>query len=327
MKVLMHGFCHNHIYGLYRKALEMPEQLEIVGCLEDDQVMGEAAKERLGVCLDDRSYEEWLNKDIDIVVIGDKYGQRGETAIKALRAGKHVIADKPLCTSLEELDEIETLAKENNVKVGCMLDLRDKPTIRRAKELLREDKLGEVRNVSFTGQHYIDYGNRPSWYFEEGMHGGTINDLAIHGVDIVRGITGLEVEKVDGVRTWNSYAVKHPDFKDCAVFMARLSNGAEMLADVSYSAPSQVYGMPTYWNFEIWCERGYMKFNLADKFVTVYEEGIKEPQFFGGIVEDRNYLTDFLKEISEGTNTLTESVIASTRATLLIQKAADKRLF
>ena len=202
--------------------------------------------------MDDGNYEEWRNKDIDIVAICDKYGERGATAIQALRAGKHIISDKPLCTSLEELEEIEKIVKQSNVKVGCMLDLRNMPTINRARELLRDGRLGRVRNISFTGQHCIDYKNRPSWYFEEGMHGGTINDLAIHGVDIVRDITGLEITEIDGVRTWNAYAVKNPEFKDCAVFMARLSNGAELLADVSYSAPSQVFTMPTYWNFEIW---------------------------------------------------------------------------
>ena len=323
MKILFHGFCHTHIYSLYRKVLQKLEQLEIAGCIEENKEMGKAAQESLAICLDGGSYEEWLNKDIDIVAVGDKYGERGETVIKALRAGKHVIADKPLCTRLEELEEIELLVKQNNVKVACMLELRNMPTINRARELLRAGKLGRVRNISFTGQHCIDYKHRPSWYFEESMHGGTINDLAIHGVDIVRDITGLEIEKLDGVRTWNAYAVKNPEFKDCAVFMARLSNGAELLADVSYSAPSQVFTMPTYWNFEIWCERGYMTFNLADNYVKVYEEEIPKMQSYEGIVEDKDYLTEFLKEISEGSDTLTQSVIASTRATLLIQKAAD----
>lgn len=323
MKILFQGFCHTHIYSLYHKVLQKWEQLEIAGCIEENREMGKAAQESLGISLNGGSYEEWLNKDVDIVAICSKYGERGGAAIKALRAGKHVIADKPLCTRLEELEEIEQLVKQNNVKVTCMLELRNMPTINRARELLRAGKLGRVRNISFTGQHCIDYKHRPSWYFEEGMHGGTINDLAIHGVDIVRDITGLEIEKVDGVRTWNAYAVKNPEFKDCAVFMARLSNGAELLADVSYSAPSQVFTMPTYWNFEIWCEKGYMTFNLADNYVKVYEEGIPQMQSYEGIVEDKDYLAEFLQEINEGTDTLTQSVIASTRATLLIQKAAD----
>lgn len=303
----------------------MPGQLEIAGCIEENREMKKVAAERLGICLDGGSYEDWLKKDIDIVAIGDKYGQRGATAIKALQSGKHVISDKPLCTRIEELEEIEKLVKEKGLKVSCMLSLRYESSICRARELLREGRLGKIQNISFTGQHCMSYGRRPSWYFEEGMHGGTINDLAIHGIDIVRDITGLEIEKVDGVRTWNAYAVKDPEFKDCAVFMVRLSNGAELLADVSYSAPSQVFSMPTYWNFKIWCERGLVTFHLTDNKVTVYEEGIPGPQYYEGVSDERDYLTEFLKEIRDGSDRLTQSVIASTRATLLLQKAADEQ--
>lgn len=325
MKILFHGFCHGHIDSLYRQALQMTDQLEIAGCIEENEEMKDVAAKRLEISLDDGSYEEWLKKDIDIVAIGDKYGQRGATAIKALQSGKHIIADKPLCTGIEELEEIEKLVKEKGLKVSCMLSLRYEPVINRARELLREGRLGKIQNISFTGQHCISYGRRPSWYFEEGMHGGTINDLAIHGIDIIRDITGLEIQKVDGVRTWNAYAVKDPDFKDCAVFMARLSNGAELLADVSYSAPSQVFSMPNYWNFKIWCERGLMTFHLTEDKVTVYEDGVPGPQYYEGISVEGDYLTEFLAEIQDGSDRLTQSVIASTRATLLIQKAADEQ--
>ena len=248
-KILFYGFQHGHIDGLYKMA-KQTVGIEIAACLEEDEKVKLAAGTRLGIRFEEDTYDNWLKKDVDIVAIGGKYGQRGKAVIKALKAGKHVISDKPLCTSLEELTEIETLVKEGKGKISCMLDLRYMLSACRAREILRSKRLGEVRNISFTGQHCIDYAHRPSWYFEEGMHGGTVNDLAIHGLDLVRDLTGLEVEKVDGIRTWNSYAVKNPDFKDCAVFMARLTNGAEILADVSYSAPSQVFSMPTYWNFE-----------------------------------------------------------------------------
>lgn len=92
------------------------------------------------------------------------------------------------------------------------------------------------------------------------MHGGTINDIAIHGIDLLYHLAGLSVTQVDGVRTWNSYADREPDFKDSAVFMARLNDGIQLLADVSYCGPSQVFSMPTYWNFKFWCKKGMLTF-------------------------------------------------------------------
>lgn len=324
MKILFNGFQHGHVDLLYRQALRMPE-LKIAACLEEDEKAASAASGRLGIPISQDSYDAWLSRDIDIVVIGKKYGERGRAVIRALTAGRHVISDKPLCTRMEELDEIERLVTEKQLKLGCMLDLRDLPQVNRAKELLKERCLGEVRNISFSGQHYIDYSNRPSWYFEKDMHGGTINDLAIHGIDLVRELTSLEIEKVDGVRTWNAYAVRNPEFKDSAVFLARLSNGAELLADVSYSAPAQVFSMPTYWNFKIWCERGLLTFQYTDSRVTVFREGVTEPQILEGIAPEKGYFERFIEDIRENSGAGTRSVIASTRTALRIQKEADRQ--
>ena len=323
-KILFCGFQHVHIDGLYKLAVQTAG-IDVVACLEEDEKVKLEVAKRLNIQFEEDSYENWLKKDVDIVAIGGKYGQRGKAVIQALKAGKHVISDKPLCTSLEELTQIEALVKEGKGKVSCMLDLRYMPSACRAREILKSKRLGEVRNISFTGQHCIDYAHRPSWYFEKGMHGGTVNDLAIHGLDLVRDLTGLEVEKVDGIRTWNSYAVKNPDFKDCAMFMARLTNGAELLADVSYSAPSQVFSMPTYWNFQIWCEKGLLTFNLINDSVTVYEEGVTEAQVIEGIVPKTDYLKDLIQEINNDSDIMTKSVIASTKTALCIQREANAK--
>lgn len=318
MKILFYGFRHGHIYSLYQLA-QQTSGIEIAACLEEDAAAKATAEAKLGICFDEAAYDTWLKRDVDVVAIGGKYGERGAAILKALKAGKHIISDKPLCTSLRELEEIETLARNMNCKISCMLDLRYLPSACRARELLRQQKLGKVCSISFTGQHCMDYAHRPSWYFEDGMHGGTINDLAIHGLDLVKDLTGLEVVHVDGIRTWNAYATQHPNFKDSAMFMARLCNGAELLADVSYSAPSQVFSMPTYWNFQIWCERGMLTFRFIDDDVTVYEEGVPEAQVFKGIPPRSDYLKDLLREIEENTNEMTESVIASTRTALSLQ--------
>ena len=324
LRILFCGFRHGHINGLYKK-VAASDIAEIAGCVEANTEAREAAERGLGASFSDKSYEEWLKDgDFDAVAIGGAYGERGAHVIAALRAGKHIIADKPLCTSLEELSEIRRLSEEKNLKIGCMLDLRYIPQTLRAKEILHSGRLGEIKNLSFTGQHALNYGTRPSWYFEEGMHGGTVNDLSIHGVDIVRMLTRSEFCGVDGVRLWNSFAKEEKQFKDSAVFMARLESGAEVLADVSYSAPSQVFSMPTYWDFKFWCERGLLTYNFIENAVVVYEEGKPEPQRIEGIDSDNDYLSELAREIEDDTRCVTENVLRSTETALLIQREADK---
>ena len=324
LKILVNGFRHGHIYGLYKKAV-LSDEVEIVGCIEQNDAAKEEAIGKLGAEFSNKSYDAWLASDIDAVAIGGAYGERGAAIIKALKAGKHVIADKPICTSLDELNEIERLATEKGLKVACMLDLRYQSQTIKAVEILKSGVLGDVKNISFNGQHTMDYGKRPEWYFEEGMHGGTLNDLVIHGVDLVRMLSEKEFEKIDAARVWNSYAYKNPDFKDCALFMARLEGGAGVIADVSYSAPTQAFSLPSYWEFRVWCEKGMLYFNRPNAQVTVYKEGAQEPlQYTDLPAVPSDYLSDFVKEIQSGADDMTANILASTRIALMLQVEADK---
>ena len=325
-RILFNGFRHGHIHGLYQK-VAASEFAEIAGCIEPNDEARTAAEQALGAVFSSISYDEWLTTDIDAVAIGNAYGERGQMIIKALKAGKHVIADKPICTSLSELEEIERISREKDLKIACMLDLRYLPQTKKACEILASGTLGEVRNIAFNGQHAIGYGSRPAWYFEKGMHGGTINDLAIHGVDLVRMLTHKEFIKIDAARVWNAYAYKNKDFKDSALFMARLEGGIGVLADVSYSAPApQTFSRPSYWEFRLWCERGMLTFNWADASVTVYADGEDKPIRYTDLPDGSDYLAEFINEIGMGGNRVTENVIASTKTTLTLQAEADKEV-
>ncbi len=324
MNLIFYGFRHGHIFDFFRLAQKTPG-VTILAAIEDNAQAAAAAKNALGISLESGTYEAWLqNPKVDAVAIGDAYGRRGSAVIAALRHGKHVISDKPLCTDLQELAQIRSLAEEHHLQIGCLLDLRYTSAALRAKALFDSGKLGAVKNISFTGQHCIDYANRPEWYFAPNMHGGTINDIAIHGIDLITFLTGHHIRRVHCARTWNCFAYRHPQFHDCATFMAETDGGAGVLADVSYSAPSQVFSMPTYWNFQFWCEKGLATFCYTGKDVTVYEEGIPEAQILPGITPESNVLADFLQQIRTGDDRQTQSVLNATETALTIQRAANQ---
>lgn len=324
-KILFNGFRHSHIHSLYQR-VSACEEMEIAGCTEPDREAREAAQRELGAEFSTKSYEEWLQTDIDAVAIGNAYGERGRMILKALQAGKHVIADKPLCTSKKELDAIRELAEKKHCKIACMLDLRELPQTLTAKAIIDSGELGEIRNVSFQGQHPLNYGVRPSWYFEKGMHGGTLNDLAIHGVDLVRMLTGKEFRTINAARVWNAYADKEKHFRDCATFMATLEGGAGVLGDVSYSAPSQAFSLPSYWEFRLWCEKGLLSFHYTDSAVTVYKQGETKPLRYDDPQKHGDYLREFLQEIREDSFAVTENVLASSGVALWLQEEAEKEM-
>lgn len=319
------GFRHGHIFSLY-EAAKKHSDLILLGAWEADSQAKEAA-EKQGVTFTYDSFDALLQDDsVEIVAIGDYYGTRGSLAIRALEAGKHVIADKPLCTGLHEAKQIQELAEKKNLAVGIMLDLRDDTAVLTAKTAIESGLLGKINNIIFEGQHPLLYGIRPDWYFEKGKHGGVINDIAIHGIDLIRQFTHSEVAEVLASRCWNFFATQAPEFRDSAQFMLRMENGAGILADVSYAAPStQGYSHPSYWHFRVWGERGLLDFRAGNPQVHAYLNGEKEPRLLPLTAPHQTYLEDFLRAVydSHYRKQYRSNNLAVVTQTLLIQQKAE----
>ena len=123
MRIAFAGFRHGHIFELYNLA-QAHDSVQVAAAWENNDELREEMASTQNIVFTHNTYEEMLADDgIDAVAIGDYYAARGQLAVKALKAGKHIIADKPLCTSLEELDEIEKLSKAKGLEVSCMFSL------------------------------------------------------------------------------------------------------------------------------------------------------------------------------------------------------------
>ena len=321
LKVAIAGFRHDHILELVNKTNAHP-QLELVGCAESDAEARAKTIER-GIAVEWSDPMEMIEKlPCDIVGIGDVYAKRGAIAIAALKAGKHVIADKPLCTSLTELAEIRKLSSEKGLSVGLMLPLWSSPNAQTARRLIAEGKLGEVQSVVFTGQHPLNYGTRADWYWQENMQGGTINDIAPHGVDLVEYITNMKFADTVCSRCWNDHFPEVPHFKNGAQFMATLENGAGVMADVSYFACH--FAHPTYWRFTVWGTEGWLEFAQSVPGVKFTDKTTPTQMIYP---EDSNtdYLKEFLAEIAGDVPAYfnTNHILDMTETTLKIQAAAN----
>ena len=323
------GFRHAHIFDLYRRARET-EELEVVAACEEDP---EARRELAGggkveVTHDD--LERMLETvDCDAVAVGDYYAKRGHIAIRALQEGKHIISDKPICTRLEELDEIGKLSKKKGLKVGCMLDMRDSPQFIGLRSLVRAGTIGEVHAIFFGGQHPLLLGTRPAWYFEPGKHGGTINDIGIHALDLIPWITGMRFTAINAARCWNAFAKDFPHFKDAGQLMLTMENGCGVLGDVSYFSPDSFgYSLPFYWRMTFWGEEGVLETSATARAITVALKGETEvrkeplpPGNPGGYL--RAFVHDIVGELKEG-ELCTKDVLRASRLALTAQKMADE---
>lgn len=324
MKIAFAGFDHDHVHTFYHK-MKNDSTCRIVGAWETREDMVEHRRND-GIEITHTSYQKMLQEcDADTIVVGTCFSDRGRTIIEALRAGKHVLSDKPVCTSLSELQEIKSLLQKTGLKLGCMLNMRYKPKVCAVRRLIRAGEIGEVKTVYMGMQHPLHYEFRAPWYFEEGKHGGTINDIGVHGIDLLYYLTGLTPDKVLAARCFNAFAPKETGFRDSGQFMATLSNGAGLLADVSYSVPDR--GCAAFHtHFEIFGTLGAVRFSWNNAPATLYYKDKETTlDIQGEDMGDRSFWTDFLAEIqgkaveeAEGYLT-TADVVRATEYALQIQ--------
>lgn len=328
IRIAFAGFRHGHIFELVNKVKEHSES-EIVGACEEDETTRKDLTDKGLMDITHENYSKMLKElDCDVIAIGDVYAKRGQIAIEALEAGKHVIADKPLCCKLSEFEKIKKLSEEKKLSVGCQLTLRGSGALRTVLKLISENKIGEVHTVTFTGQHPRSLGVRPDWYFVPGMHGGTINDIAIHGIDAILWLTGRNIVEVVGARVWNARTKEYPHFQDGAQMMLKLDNGGGVLSDVSYLAPEGIPNIPGYWRFTIHGSHGQIETTYNGDSVLLGVAGEKELQKIPSSPElGATYYDDFVNEIKGNTEKCeltTEQVLHATYVSLVIQQAADE---
>ena len=324
------GFQHGHIVGLYKLA-QQREDIEVVAaCEEDAETRANLAAQ--GVAITHDSYPRMLDEaKCDVVACGDWFGIRGQRLIDAMERGLHVIGDKPLCTTLDEWARIAVLA-QGGLRVGCMLDLGDLGPYLALRELIRGGRIGEVHTIQFWGQHPLLYGKRPAWYFEPGRHGGSLNDIAVHAIDIVPWMTGRTITEITAARAWNAKLKQHPCFQDGAALMLTLDNGGIVLGDVSYlSSDAHGYAMEPYWRFTIGGTDGVVETNCNTGHTTLWRHDTPQP-IQEPIAPNRPgaYLDAFLADLAGSPlpdALSTARVLHSTRLALLTQHVADTKTF
>ena len=331
-KIAFAGLRHGHINALFQAAMDSNE-LEVTAICEEEPAALQAfldAHPDLQIPVYTSLDTMLQEADCQIVATGDYYGKRGAVILKALNAGKHVIADKPVCTSLEELDQIEKIAAEKNLSVGCMLDLRTYDPFTTARKMILAGELGTITQIQFGGQHPLLLNSRPHWYFEPGKHGGTINDIAIHAMDFIPWMTGMEITKFAAARTWQAFDSGCDCFNDAAQFMLVMENGCGILGDVSYAEPdSHGYKMPHYWRFTVWGTKGVLEFNCIQNKLTAWINGETEArEIIAEPYTGPKYLDWFLMELDgKDAEMNTELILKRARQTLELQKLADNSKF
>jgi UDP-N-acetyl-2-amino-2-deoxyglucuronate dehydrogenase len=163
-------------------------------------------------------------------------------AVKAARAGVHVIIEKPLASTLGDCDSILNAAKERGVKVGMISQRRFYAPALRVKKAIEDGKLGKpiLGSVVMYGwrdeAYYRSDAWRGSW---QGEGGGVLVNQAPHQLDLLHWYMG-EVDELFGF--WANLNHPYIEVEDTAVAVLRFKNGALGNILVSNSQNPALYG-------------------------------------------------------------------------------------
>jgi predicted dehydrogenase len=173
------------------------------------------------------SIEALLERDdVDAVYIALPHSLLTPIAERALEAGKHVLVEKPMGLDTRAIRALGETARERGLVAAPVFELRTKPVFAAARELVRTGAIGEIRAVRITT--VIDkpaaYWSAAPWRARRADAGGGVVLMnAIHQLDLVRFITGLDAASV-AAEVATLYA--DVEVEDSAAAVLRLSNGA-----------------------------------------------------------------------------------------------------
>jgi UDP-N-acetyl-2-amino-2-deoxyglucuronate dehydrogenase len=172
-------------------------------------------------------YDEFLrHPGLQLVSICTPSGLHAELGIKAARAGKHMLVEKPIEIDLERADRLIEACESAGVKLAVIFQSRFLPAVQKIKRAIDEGRLGRL----MLGDAYVKWYRVPEYYAPGSWHGtlsldggGALINQAIHTVDLLRWIMG-PVEQVFALKA----ALRYPQIEgeDTLVASLRFKNGA-----------------------------------------------------------------------------------------------------
>ncbi|MFA9429641.1 Gfo/Idh/MocA family oxidoreductase [Egicoccus sp. AB-alg2] len=221
----------------------------LIGVADPDRQAREAAAHELGV---DRAFadpsEAVTDDRVDAVVIGAPTFTHADTAVAALKAGKHVLCEKPMATTLDEAHAMADAAEQSSAVFLMAFMRRFDAGFRRAAERIAAGDIGKPVLVRSTGR---GPGLPPEWAWDTSVSGGLVAEVNSHDIDTIRWLSGQEPTRVFAVgraAKRPDLAERYPGFVDTLVATLELSDGAmgqfdgACPADYGYDARVEVYG-------------------------------------------------------------------------------------
>jgi len=230
---------------------------------------------------------------MDVCCVADESGVRVEQLLALIERDIHIVAEKPLVTSLADLEKLRTAFAKSKSQLTMLLELRHQPKSVRVRELIQSGAIGQVCQV--TAQKSYQWGERPDWFRSRARLGGIIPYIGIHSLDAIRWVTGLDFTHVAAVQARGA----RPEFGETehqASVLAQLSNGASATARLDYLRPAK---LPTHGDdrLRVAGTKGIVEVNEGDTAISLITADKTDRIPFG---ETENLFVEFARFLRGG---------------------------
>ena len=256
-----------------------------------DPVPGRAAE--IGAKVGAEAYTDYkkMLKDaaMDAVVVCGPNALHAKQTIEALKAGFHVLVEKPMATNRADAKKMIAQAKASRKFLMVGMNQRLMAPHAKAREVFEQGKLGKVLAFETSFKHPGPDGwsidGAKSWFFKkDAAVMGVCGDLGVHKADLMRFLLGEEIVKVGGI-------IKTRDKKGADGKLIPLDDNAYVVMETASGAMGSMnISWTNYGNIEdngtiLYCEKGVMRIAMDREYGVMvdYRTGQKERYVVGAV--------------------------------------------
>jgi len=192
-----------------------------------------------------RAYEEMVHReDIDVVVLCSINNRHPREAILAAEAGKHILIEKPVATTLPDMRAMRDAVHKAGVKTFVSFIARFYPIMRSIKRILQEGLIGPLYFGAADYKHEV----RGAWKTDPEKAGSALIHCGCHAVDILRWFMEEEQGRIVEVHAYSCSPRRRTDFRydPTIIVNCRFESGAIGRVSTSFEC-----NMPYVFNVEL----------------------------------------------------------------------------
>jgi len=215
----------------------------------------------------ENAFEMIEKADIDIVDICVPTPWHTQYILAALKAGRHVFSEKPLCRTKKELRQLEAAVKDAKTYFNCGLCIRAWPEYRYVYEQLQAGTWGKVREATFRRlSPTTEFNNNwHNWYMFSELSGGAIMDLHLHDTDCVYYFFGRPSQV-------SSYGTNLNSDNGCdhVITYYKFNKGPLVVAEGGWGAAKTV---PFEMSFQLICDKATVRLEATGALKIYWTDG------------------------------------------------------